>query len=195
MKQIILIHGGDSFNTYEEYLDSLKNWKVAKKYFQPHYDWKDRFEDKLGKDFELLQPRMPNKQNAKYAEWKIWFEKMFPFLEDEVILIGHSLGGMFLAKYLAENKFPKKIQQLHLVSAPHNQAADIGDFELPNDLSKIEEQAEKIYLYHSKDDEVVPISELDVFKKALPKAEALTFEDRGHFKQPEFPELVALITK
>ncbi len=60
---------------------------------------------------------MPNKTNAQFEEWKIWFEKFIPFLNDGVILVGHSLGGVFLAKYLSENKFPKKIGGVFLVSA------------------------------------------------------------------------------
>jgi hypothetical protein len=31
-------------------------------------------------------------------------------------LVGHSLGAMFLTKYLAENEFPIQISQLHLVA-------------------------------------------------------------------------------
>ena len=28
MKQVIAIHGGDAFSTYEEYLDDLRNFKI-----------------------------------------------------------------------------------------------------------------------------------------------------------------------
>jgi hypothetical protein len=59
---------------------------------------------------------MPAKQDADYIAWKIWFEKLFPFLQPEnVILIGSSLGTIFLSKYLSENIFPRTIQSLHLV--------------------------------------------------------------------------------
>jgi hypothetical protein len=51
---------------------------------------------------------MPNPMNARYNEWKILFKKIVLLLDDNVILIGHSLGAIFLVKYLSENKFPKK---------------------------------------------------------------------------------------
>ncbi|NOZ43581.1 MAG: hypothetical protein GXP45_00120 [bacterium] len=64
---------------------------------------------------------MPNKQRADYHARKIWFEKLFPYInsskESKLILIGHSLGAIFLAKYLSENTFPKTIDQLHLISS------------------------------------------------------------------------------
>ncbi|TSC91414.1 MAG: hypothetical protein CEN90_543 [Parcubacteria group bacterium Licking1014_17] len=192
-KQIIVIQGGDSFNTYKEYISSLKNWEVTIDKFRHYKDWKVTLPQKLGKSYDVLMPRMPNKTNARYEEWKIWFERMFPFLNGEVILIGHSLGGMFLAKYLAENDFPKRIKKLFLIASPHNRTEDIGDFLLPKSLKKISEQTKNIYLFHSKDDPSVPFSELAAFRKQLPKAKAIIFKDRGHFNQKEFPELIRLI--
>ncbi len=52
---------------------------------------------------------MPNALNAKYLEWKILLGRLAPCFNKEAAFIGHSLGGIFLAGYLAENEFPKKI--------------------------------------------------------------------------------------
>jgi hypothetical protein len=30
---------------------------------------------------------MPNKANAKYKAWKIWFEKLFPYLNNNKIIL------------------------------------------------------------------------------------------------------------
>ena len=62
----------------------------------------------LGGGYEVLIPQMPNSQNARYSEWKILFEKIISILDDEIILIGHSLGGIFLVKYFSENDYAKK---------------------------------------------------------------------------------------
>lgn len=68
-------------------------------------------------DRQVIKPEMPNKNLANYAIWKMWFEKHIPFLDPEkLVIIGHSLGGMFLAKYFSENEFPFQIQQLHLIA-------------------------------------------------------------------------------
>jgi hypothetical protein len=189
-KQIIVIHGGDSFKTYEEYISSLKNWEVTIDSFRPRKDWKTTLSQKLGEEYDVLVPQMPNKSNAKYKEWKIWFERIFPFFNNNIVLVGHSLGGMFLAKYLAENDFPKQIKGLFLIAPPHNRTADVSDFLLPKSLVRIKKRVKNIFLYFSKDDPVVPFSELKEFKKQLPDAKVFVFKDRGHFKQEKFPELL-----
>src|SRR3989338_8518960 len=105
--QVFLIHGGMTFKNKKDYLHFLKTRKIS---IEPNISWADEYlRKKLGKDFEIIKPRMPLQNNAKYAEWKIHFERHFPKLRNKTILIGSSLGGIFLAKYLSENKFPKKI--------------------------------------------------------------------------------------
>jgi len=195
-KQVVVIHGGDTFGTYEEYVAFLKTFLIDSLEYFRRRRWRDSLQEKLGDDFEVITPTMPNKSNAKYSEWKIWFEKLIPFLNDDVILVGSSLGGIFLSKYLSENKFPKKIKATFLLAAPYD-AADsdytLADFELPKGLELLEKQGGQIYLYQSKDDPVVPFVDLEKYKKQLPIAETLVFDDRGHFGQNEFPELVEAI--
>lgn len=69
-------------------------------------------------------------------------------------------------KYLTENNFPKKIKQLHLVSALIDdqdlppEESYLGDFEFnTTKIPEIQNICEKIFLYHSKDDTCVPFSQ------------------------------------
>lgn len=192
-KQVIIIHGGRAFRTHEKYIEYLKNKEVSLEYFLYKKGWKSDLPSTLGKKFEVLAPHMPNKQSAKYDEWKIWFERLLPFLKDDVILVGHSMGGIFLVKYLSENNFPKTIGAIFLVAAPFNLEDEIHEFRLEKDLKKVWEQCQIIHLYQSQDDMVVPESEVEEYKKAWPEAKLHIFEDRGHFNQENFPELVAEI--
>lgn len=195
-KQVIIIHGGNTFKTYRDYFSFLKKQEVDfEKFKNTKNDWKDNLQERLGEKFEIIFPAMPNKQNTKYCEWKIWFEKGIPYFNKEVVLIGHSMGGIFLAKYLSENNFPKKIKAVFLVAAPfdvkdRDKSKSLADFILPKSLNKFEKQANKIFIYHSKDDHTVPFVDLKKYKKAVPGAKAMIFEDRGHFNQEEFPEIV-----
>ncbi|MDO8569254.1 MAG: alpha/beta hydrolase [bacterium] len=190
-KQIVVISGGDTFETYEEYLNFLRNYEIdIERYKSDKNNWKPWLRQKLGSDFEVILPVMPNRTNAQFEEWKIWFERLTPFMRDDIILIGHSLGGTFLAKYLSENQFPKKTKAVFLVGAVYDRDSEgypLVSFTLPTNLDL---QTDKIYLYHSKDDPVVPFSSLEQYKKALSKAQTRVFENRGHFNQEEFPELV-----
>lgn len=195
-KQVVVIHGGDTFDTYEEYISFLRDFKVDLESLRQKR-WKSSLQDELGDDFDVIALQMPNSSNAKYSEWKLWFDKYAPLLNDEVVLVGHSQGGIFLSKYLSENKIPKKIKGVFLVSAPHSDETNFSlvDFRLEKPLKRFEEQAGEIYLYHSKDDPMVRFADFEKYKKDLPRAHAEIFEDRGHFDQKEFPEIVRDIKK
>ena len=77
-KQIIIIHGGETFETYKQYISFLKSIEIDFEKMTSE-GWKDTLGKKLGRGFEIVLPRMPNSFNAKYLEWKIWFEKMILF--------------------------------------------------------------------------------------------------------------------
>lgn len=195
-QQVVAIHGGTSFDTYEEYLAFIKTRELTVEKLKQPDDWKASLAEDLGEGFEVLLPKMPNGTNARYAEWSLWLERCLPFLEPGVILIGHSLGGIFLAKYLSENDFPQTIKATLLVAAPFNDTSTVEslkDFALAPSLEKFGTQGGAIYFLHSKDDPVVSFDQLAKYQQALPKAQAVIFDDRAHFNQKKFPEVVKLL--
>jgi len=191
-KQVVVIHGGNTFRTYDDYFNFLKSHNLDLEK-QKNGSWKESLQSDLGDKYDVILHKMPNGFNAKYIEWKIWMDKLLPFLNDGVILIGNSLGGVFLAKYLAENDFPVKISQVHLTAAPYddNTRDYLEEFIAPENLEKFEKQAEKIFLYQSEDDPVVNIAEIEKYAEKLPKAKKFIFEDKGHFnREMKIPELI-----
>jgi predicted alpha/beta hydrolase family esterase len=203
MQQVLHIHGGETYKNYEMYFEYLKKYPFdLEKFEKKKKDWVKHLQKDLGPSYQVIQPMMPNPRNAKYAEWKIWLEKFFPYLENNIILTDKSLGGTFWAKYLSENKFPVKISQLHLIATPFDndnsfswkkEKYDLMDFSLGNNLSLIEEQVDKIFIHHSKDDPLVNFEMSNKFAKALPSAIKLDYTDRGHFSVKTFPEILKLI--
>lgn len=191
--QVVVIHGGDTFDNHKEYLKFLKSFKIDSLDYFRSGGWKEKLPEVLGSKYEVIYPSMPCKINAKYAEWKIWFEKILSLLNKEIILVGHSIGGIFLTKYLAENKVNKKILGTFLVAAPFDDkdgTDSLADFLLPKTLKKFSDQSDLIYLYHSIDDSIVPFTDLQKYQDALDSSQAVIFKDRGHFRQETFPELV-----
>lgn len=190
MKQLVYIHGGETFDTYDAYLDALRSWKYEPEQAQR---WKNVLAERLGEDWQVFMPTMPSKFNAKYLEWSIWFEKIIPHVTDGVVLIGHSLGGIFLAKYLNEHVLPVSVRATFLIAAPFDtEDTDytLADFVLPQSLSGLARSGGEIFLYHSEDDPVVPIAALKKYQALLPDATVHVFSDLGHFAQAEFPELI-----
>lgn len=192
--QVMVINGGATFKPEEEYLGYLRNYVI---HFPKHglraRDWTENLWYRLGSDFEVVRPEMPNRSCAKYEEWKIWFEKFFPFLERDIILLGYGLGGTFLLKYLSSNDFPLKIKALFLVAVPVKDNPPffaLQDFALPVNLDKVGDQASRVMVYQSRDDKSVPFKNAEEIKRLVPGAHLKIFEDRGHFGQNELPELV-----
>ncbi len=194
-QQVLVIHGGTTFDSYEKYLEYLKNEDISLDRLTQK-GWKENLQEGLGNDFDVILAKMPNKNNAKYIEWAIYFNNLVPLLDDDLILVGHSLGGIFLAKYLSENLLSKKIKALILIAAPFNnvnQEESLGDFNLSTGLEKINDQCENIFLIHSKDDNIVGYEQSIKYEKALINSTLITFENKGHFGQETFPEIKELI--
>lgn len=195
-KQVVAIHGGTSFDSYEDYINFIKTRELSLERLKQCNDWKSFLGARLGDEFEVLVPKMPNGTNVRYQEWGIWFDRCSGFFTDGVILIGHSLGGIFLAKYLSENDMTVRIGATILVAAPFEGTSteeSLADFALPPSLVKFAQQGGDIYLVYSRDDQVVPFEEADKYQQALPVAKKIIFDDRGHFNQEDFPELIELI--
>lgn len=189
-QQILVIHGGDAFDSYGEYLENLRS-KTAYLERMKVGGWKTWLQKNLGEGFDVYSPTMPNAANAKYAEWKIWFEKIVSQLNDNVILVGHSLGGIFLAKYLSENQIARRVLATFLVAAPFNTPTDhpLADFVLLESLAGLRKQGGDIFLYHSIDDVVVPFSNAQSYMSDLSDATLRSFSDRGHFNDDRFLEI------
>ena len=197
-KQILMIHGGNTFKNKKDYLKYLKTKKI---YIEKKISWGgDCFDKELGRSFEIIKPRMPLQDNAKYKDWKIWFERYIPFLRNDAILIGGSLGGIFLAKYLSENKFPKKILATFLISPPFDNTCPyedlVGGFKLKSNLSLIEKNCKNTTLIFSKDDDVVPASHVEKYRSKLKNSKFIIYKSKnGHFRVSKFPEIIKMIKK
>lgn len=194
--QILYIHGGSTFKSNRGYLHFLKTRLLS---IEKKISWNDAYLDKkLGAKFHVIRPRMPLQDNAKYKEWAIHFERFFPQLKDNLILIGQSLGGIFLAKYLSENKFPKKIRATYLVCPPFNDTLPVedlaGGFRLKSDLSLLEKNSKELNLLFSINDDVVPPSQAMKYSAKLKKANIVVYKHiAGHFRISEFPEIIKMI--
>ena len=190
--QIILVHGGSTFDAYGDYLQFLKTFDATLEYLRKR-SWRDSFESSLGNSFEVVKLQMPNKTNARYTEWKLYFERYIPLFNNEVTLIGHSLGGIFLAKYLSENAYPKKIRATYLLATPYDSLGleeSLGDFALTAPLLRFASQSPRIFIFHSEDDPVVPVSHAEKYKAQLAHAEVIMLKEKKHLNMIDFPELV-----
>lgn len=199
-KQVIYIHGGDSFSEREDFLKYLKTTPLRDPLGEGSKRWPETLRPLLGEGYDVYMPTMPNKTNARYDEWSIWFERYLELTCDGVILIGWSLGGMFLAKYLSENKPKQKVAALFLLAAPSGRIRETvhgDDCESfrpeAGAVAKLGTFIPRIEIWHSTDDFVVPVSETEWYQAHIKEAEMNIFTDRNHFLTPELPELIKAV--
>ena len=194
--QIMMIHGGNTCKTRKEYLDTIKNKKIS---LDKRVNWAGEYlEKQLGNKYQVVRPTMPLKENANYDDWKIIFKKYIHLLNKEVILMGNSLGGIFLARYLSENKFPKKILATFLTCPPFDDTVKgeslTNGFKLKSDLSLIQKNSPNLILSFSADDDCVPVSHAEKYRQKLPGAKICIYKSKnGHFNTATFPEIIKMI--
>lgn len=200
MQQVIFIHGGTTFFKYEDFKTSLETKPVlVERLTSGRNLWMQHLDLDLGSDYQVLFPSMPNKQNARYEEWSLWFSRIAEVAEDDCILIGHSMGGIFLAKYLNEHHFPKRIAACISIAAPYNDETleDLTDFKIESEgtgaLNMFAEQVNRAVFFHGTDDPVVDINDARKYRTALPQATFHELPAPDHFMRGEFPELLTTI--
>jgi len=191
--KLVMIHGGKTFNDYKSYIRYLTEKKISLNKVPYWYD--DYLDEKLGRKFEIIRLSLPARENAKYSEWKIIFEKYAQFFDSSTIIIGNSLGGTFLAKYLSENSLPVKIYSIFLVASPFDDTCInetlAKDFKLKPSLKLVESNSRNQYLVFSADDDIVPVSHATKYKEKLPHAVVNVYNGKnGHFRINEFPEIL-----
>lgn len=199
---IFMVHGGNSDGTVQQ---KIGDWKIEKNQYSTLKGspvWSENL-DKfiIGKKHQFFNPTFPNSSNANYQQWKEFFELAVNFkLEtelkqeggefSEIVLVGHSLGTIFLQKYLVENNFSDKfkipISSLHFAGC----CCGAGDLQFSNNWKNISGQCGDIQIYHSTDDLICPFSGSKIYYSNLPGSIFNEFSDRGHFEGPQFPELL-----
>ena len=192
MKQVLIIHGGSSFATHQDYIDYFISQPVDYERLKYKKGWKPWIAEQL-ENSDVLLPAFPNSANAAFDEWKIYFEKILPMLHDDVQLVGHSLGAMFLAKYLHHFPLAHPVRRVILIAGRYSDVPyDVGSFELTDTLN-ISASSGEVHLFHSQDDQVVPFEDIHKFAADIPSAILHTFDGRGHFNDDTFPELLDLL--
>jgi len=199
MKQVILIKWWETKENYKDFYDYLE-----KEEFDPYKEetkrWNRNLSTLLWDDFKVITISMPNRHFADYKAWKIMFEKVIPYLKDDVIFIWHSLGWSFLSKYFNEEQNKElinKIKKIILVAPAFkdNKNELLWTFNFDKNLDKLKQIQDKIAIFASKDDFIVPFDDIQDLQKTLNKSNFKIFENKWHFLDEDFDELVEYVKK
>lgn len=137
---------------------------------------------KLGPDYAINYPKLPETDDS-YEAWRSAIQKEIAALREPTIIVAHSVGGSTLLKYLSQNK-PAHIAGSFLMAVPlwggkgwHYDG--YKELELPGNIATMLKDV-PIYMYHCRDDMVVPFEHLMLFKNVLPGATQQAIDVGGH---------------
>lgn len=172
-KRVLFVHGGGK-GAYEE------DRKLAAS-----------LQDALGADYDVRCPKMPDEDSPEYGAWRDRISQELAALHDEVFLVGHSLGGSILLKYLTEEESAEPVAGLFLLAAPLWGAEDweVEEYALRSRFASRLPSELPVFLYHSRDDEVVPFTHLALYAEKLPQATARELDGRGHQFEDDLSEV------
>ncbi len=163
-RRVLFVHGGGQ-GAYEE------DKKLAAS-----------LRELLGAAYDVRYPEMPGADSPEYGALKEQITRELAALDGEVILVGHSLGGSVLLKYLSEEKVEKPVAGLFLIAPPYWGAEDweVGEYALQDGFASKLPRELPVFIYHSRDDEVVPFVHLALYEGELAQASIRELDGRGH---------------
>lgn len=167
MKKVIIVHGFRA---------------------KPNSSWKSWLLVQL-RDIDIYAGAllMPTPEEPKSDEWVREIERYADNPDDEIYLVGHSLGCRAILAYL--QKTSRKITAVFLVSGTST-ALRVEEedsplrkidnfFETHFDFGKIKNTCSQFYIIHAKDDNRVPFEHALFFEKNL-EAQLVALETGGH---------------
>lgn len=173
-KQVLFVHSGGSQGLHEGSSDLVAWLQMA-----------------LGAPYEVFYPKMPDPDQPSYEQWKQKLKDELNLLDDGVILIGHSLGGSVILKFLTEEKISKKIDGLFMIGSPYWGIKNwhVDEFLLKKAFAASLPDINEIFLYHSRKDAVVPFKHLSYYAEKLPFANVRELDGGEHLFSSGLPEI------
>ncbi len=172
----------------------------------PEYCWYPHTKKSLEQlGFKVLVPQFPDTKEPKLQKWLPFLHDKITEPNNELFLIGHSVGCVTILKYLESLPERTKVGGVILVAGF---TKNIGYEELKSffktdlDFKKIKSHCDNFVAIHSTNDKYVDLKFADVFKKEL-NAMVIIKENMGHFSGTienensclELPEVIESIKK
>jgi predicted alpha/beta hydrolase family esterase len=139
--------------------------------------------EQLGSGYAVRYPLMPKEDDPNCATWKQCIARELARIGEDALLVGHSVGAAVLMKFLADGDCKQSIAGVFLVAAPFLHDDEVWrwkEAELPTDVADRLPRGLPVFLYHGREDEIVPFSHQAMYAKALPHATVRVLEGRDH---------------
>lgn len=146
--------------------------------------------------FDVIAPELPHPEAPDRDEWtKALLEAAAP-LDNQTIIVGHSLGGAAALRLLEAAEARTTPHAVVLIGTPWMVKDERfrGFFMSELDFEVLMWRASKFAIIHAKDDAVIPIEHARRYSSAL-HARLVETETGGHFQGEEYPVILDVITQ
>jgi len=136
----------------------------------------------LGNRYQISYPEILSDESAPDFGWTKQIGREISKVNDDFILVGHSLGASMILKYLSENPVNKKIEGIFLIATPFWSGKEEwkAGLKLKSNFATKLPVDVPIFLYHCQDDEEVPFSHFGRYKREITQANFREIKNGGH---------------
>ena len=186
-----------SLNKYKVNKFKMNFFIIHGVYANPEANWFPWLKKALEKrGFEVIVPKFPTPFDQSLESWLRTIAKYEIKINEETILIGHSLGAAFILNYL--EKTSKKIRAAFLVAGFHRLLRTHYDeinktfVDKEFDWDKIKRNCEKFFVIGSDNDEYISLDITKELAKNL-NAELSIVHNGGHLNKEAGYEKFSLL--
>ncbi|MFD1714885.1 alpha/beta fold hydrolase [Amnibacterium flavum] len=125
----------------------------------------------LGAGFAVRYPVMPNEEDPDGDAWRRTISETLASGGGPAVLVGHSAGGFQLLAHLAAEEVERSVVAVCLIAVPFPGGdADwtLDGFDLPPRVAEALPTEAAVFLYASRDDDIVPFAHRDLYAAAIP---------------------------
>ena len=155
-------------------------------------------------NYDVFAFDLPNPEFPKEEEWLDVLSREIKTKEgvNDIVILGHSLGGLTTLKFLESLPEGHIIKKAVLVAPVVNYVTNINEYHVQTtfipwtekglNYKKINESVESIVAFFSDNDKYIPIESADILKKNL-NINVIIEHDKDHYATREKTEEVPLI--
>ncbi len=138
--------------------------------------------ENLGNEYQVDYPAIQSDETSSDYGWTKQIGEIINKISQDTILVGHSFGASMILKYFSENSVSKSIRAIFLLATPFWSGSEDWQkgLKLKDDFADKLSSKIRIFFYHCQDDDEVPFSQFNEYKKRLVKATFRQMNIGGH---------------
>ena len=144
---------------------------------------------------KLEAPLMPQPDNPEAELWIAACQSAITGIEDEFVIVGHSLGGSTVLQTLARFGLPVNLKGVVTLASPFWGAPgwEYAAYALPPEEATKLLQLPRLIMLLGDEDDTVAADHLDRYKAILPNAESKSLPGIDHEAAEAAPDILAAI--